>query len=166
MKLVVTGHSEHGKDEVCNILKPILPFKGSSEVACEVAVYSTLKPLYGYSSVQECFDDRRNHKSEWYELIKDYNKDDLSKLGRMILNDNDIYCGLRNIAEYNKLKSDGLVDFMIWVDASKRKPPQGSDSMSITKEHADVILDNNGTLADLPLQVTATFIKLLQMQLN
>jgi len=166
MRIIVTGHSEHGKDEVCNLLSPKLKFGGSSTTAAEEAVYPFLRDRYGYKTVEECFQDRRNHKHEWYELIKDYNDPDRTRLGRAIFSNNDVYCGLRSIEEYKCLKAAGLVDFMIWVDAGDRKPPHGTDCISITAEDCDVVLDNNGTKEELPAQVLSTFITLLKLQIE
>jgi hypothetical protein len=47
------------------------------------------------------------------------------------------------------MEDEGLVDYTIWVDASKRHPPEPDTSCTITSSDADFIIDNNGSLAQL-----------------
>jgi hypothetical protein len=44
-------------------------------------------------------------------------------------------------------------DYVIWVDASKRKPLEPRESMRLRKEDADYFLDNNGPVEDLPSRI-------------
>lgn len=145
-KLIVTGYARHGKDSVCNILKDKynLPFKSSSDIANTLAVYPVLKDIYNYKSPEECFNDRYNHRKEWYDLIVKYN-DPLYRLGSRILYNHSIYCGLRNINELKSIKDNLSYNIItVWVDASKRLPPEDSSSITITPKDCDYILDNNG----------------------
>lgn len=150
-KLVITGYANHGKDTTSEFFRRVgnYKFKSSSEFAGEKVVYPVLKEKYGYQTFQECFDDRMNHRSEWFQLIRSYNADDLSRLGREIFEENDIYCGLRNITELESLIADGLIDKVIWVDASKRKDAENKLSITITPADADIIIQNNGTREEL-----------------
>lgn len=153
MNIVITGLGEHGKDTVSNMLTKHLPAAGSSSIACEIVVFPIMKERYGYKTHQECFDDRRNHRQEWYEIIKDYNKDDLSKFGKLIFEHNPIYNGIRNIAELKALRDKGIADTVIWVDASNRCPPESKTSMTIASSDCDYVLNNNGTLEQLTQEV-------------
>jgi hypothetical protein len=67
--------------------------------------------------------------------------------------ENDIYCGLRNIREYHAMKKDRVFDHCIWVDRSQHLPPEDISSMTLTAEHADIVIDNNGSLEDLHQRV-------------
>src|SRR5210317_2676820 len=98
MKLLIVGHGRHGKDTVAEYLckKYHLEFQSSSMHCAERVVFPTLKDMYNYQTIQECFQDRSNHRREWYELISDYCRDDLARIGREIFEVSDIYCGLRN----------------------------------------------------------------------
>ena len=82
-------------------------------------------------------------------MISDYNLEDPGLLGSEIFKEYDIYCGLRNIREWRKMKQDGTYDVCIWVDRSEHLPPEDESSMSLTKECADIVLDNNGSLDEL-----------------
>lgn len=153
MKLIITGHGDHGKDTVTSILSKHLSCQGSSQVACELVVFPTMQKRYGYKNHAECFADRRNHRSEWFEIIKDFNSVDPTRLGRLILERDSIYNGIRNNVEFYALKRGKHFDFSVWVDGSERKPPEPDTSMNIVKEDCDYILNNNGTEAELPQQI-------------
>lgn len=154
-KLVVTGFARHGKDTVCELLKNEhgFTFESSSHLAGFRIVYPVLKPKYNYATFEQCYKDRVNHRQEWFELIKEYNTPDLARLGREIFQFYHIYCGLRSIAELETMIAEGLVDCIVWVDASARVEAEHSTSITITREDCDFIVDNNGNLEDLRVEV-------------
>jgi len=151
MKLLIIGHGRHGKDTVAEYLRDLhgLTFKSSSMHCAENVVYPAMKWQYSYESVEECFNDRSNHRAKWFDLISGYCQDDLARIGREIFEVSDIYCGLRNKREFHAIKNNGLVDFTIWVDRSDHLPPEPKDSMSLEPWMADFVIDNNGTLDQL-----------------
>lgn len=151
MKLMIIGHARHGKDTACEILRNQygLTFQSSSEAAAQRVIYPLLRDVYGYSTIEECLNDRANHRATWYQLIREYNTPDLARLAREIYADSDIYCGLRHAEEFEAIKAAGLFDYCIWVDASQRHPAEPASSCSVTRDHADIVLDNNGTLDEL-----------------
>ena len=149
-KLIIIGHARHGKDTVAEFLakKLDLKFKGSSEICAEF-VFEKLKDKYGYRSVKKCFNDRAHHRAEWHNIIAEYCKDDKARLGKLIFEENDIYCGIRAKDELEAVMAE--FDCMVlWVDASKRMPLEPVDSMQLNfdPERFDY-LDNNGTLEEL-----------------
>jgi len=151
-KLVITGYARHGKDTLCEILrdKHGFSFESSSQIANEAIIYPILAPKYGYSSFEECYADRVNHRDEWFNLIHKYNKADLTKLGRRIFEKHDIYCGLRNKYELIAMKLARLCNFVVWVDAGERlQTVEDSSSMTLNPQYADIIIKNNGDLNDL-----------------
>jgi len=158
-RLIVMGYGGHGKDQICRILREIfgLTFISSSYAALEHVVYPVLQPLYGYQSLEECYQDRHNHREEWFNLIRQYNTPDGSRLARAIYSQYDIYNGVRNIEEFTTICKAKLFDYSIWVDASRRVPPESSDSCSVTMDDADIILPNNGPL----YQTTRQLIKVI-----
>jgi dephospho-CoA kinase len=153
-KLIIAGHARHGKDTVCEILNNLFgyTFQSSSEVAMYEFLYDKLKVKYGYTTPTECFNDRLNHRQEWFQEICDYGKDDLTKLGRLIFSKVDIYCGIRNGLELKTLKEHNCFDYFVWVDASARLPLESTQSMTITTA-PDFTVDNNGSLEDLTYNV-------------
>ena len=162
-KLVVTGYAQHGKDTVCQLLKEEhgFTFESSSQAAGFKAVYPTLRTKYKYKTFEDCYNDRVNHRQEWFELIKAYNTPDLAKLGREIFQYYDIYCGLRNMNELETMIVEGLVDCIVWVDASLRKKPEPLTSITITRNDCDFVVDNNGSLEDLKVEVQKLVEKLI-----
>lgn len=137
----------HGKDTLAEIFNENfgLRFKSSSLAAAEIFIYDELKDRYGYNTPEECFEDRVNHRAEWYNLICDYNKEDRAKLAKGILVSADCYVGMRDRDEISECINQGLFDLIIWVDASKRLPLESSDSFNIDSSCADIIIENNGT---------------------
>lgn len=154
MKLMIVGHGRHGKDEVCKILqKKGYSFSSSSEFANELFIFEDLKEKYGYKTLEECFEDRVNKRTEWHDLICEYNREDPARLARKIYEENDVYAGIRNPIEFDKAKEEGLFQASIWVDASKRLENEPVESNKMSKEKCDYILDNNGPLNNLEEEV-------------
>lgn len=151
MKLLIIGHGRHGKDTVSEYLRDNygMQFKSSSMHCAANVAYPTLKDLYGYTSVEECYADRHQHRSEWYQLISDYCKNDLARIGREIFEASDIYCGLRNVREFHSIKNNDLYDYCIWVDRSEFLEMEPKSSMSLEPWMSDYVIDNNGTLEQL-----------------
>ncbi len=153
-KVLVLGYARHGKDTVCELLRDRydLTFTSSSQFCAEHVVLPWFRSNPGtfeYKDAAACFDDRHNHRALWYDLITDYNKPDMARLGREIFASNDVYCGLRNAREFHAVKNAGLYDFAVWVDASDRVPPEDASSCTVEPWMADFVLDNNGSLEDL-----------------
>jgi len=152
MKYLVIGHKDHGKDEVCKILRDTygVTYRSSSMVCLEEFLYEKLRLKYRYTSMEECFLDRDNHRLEWRDEIRAFNipKDKLSKI---ILAQADTYCGLRCHLEFAASKY--LYDRIIWVNASNRLPVL-DESLTIQFDPTCMVnLDNNGPESDLPRQV-------------
>lgn len=154
-KLLVIGHGRHGKDTVCEILRDKYgySFESSSQFCSKLFIYDMLKNKYNYTSEEQCYNDRHNHRAEWYNAICDYNVPDAARLGREIFYKHDIYCGLRNKREFYAMKIADVFDYAIWVDRSDYLPPESEESMSLKPWMADFHIDNNGTLKDLEFWV-------------
>ena len=156
LKLLVIGHGRHGKDTVCDILNEQynLSFESSSRFCSKLFIFDMLKDKYGYTTEEECYNDRHNHRAEWYDAICEYNVKDGARLGREIFKTHDIYCGLRNKREFFAMKNTDVFDFAIWVDRSDHLPPEDKSSMSLEPWMADYTIDNNGSLEDLHFSTT------------
>lgn len=147
LRILIIGHARHGKDTVGAILRDRFGYTvaDSSRRSAEIFLYDLLKDKYGYKDFEECYQDRVNHRAEWFDNIAEYNKDDPTRLARNILSDSDIYIGMRSSREIKACVDAGLFDAVIWVDASQRLPLEPSDSFDIDFTDADWIIDNNGT---------------------
>lgn len=154
-KLLVIGAARWGKDSFAEILNQEFgyTFESSSQAAANIFLYDLLKDKYGYLTPEECFEDRMNHRQEWYEAICDYNVDDKARLAKGILERSDCYVGMRDRGEIEECINQGLFDLVIWIDASERLPLEDASSFNIDKSCADIIVDNNGTEAQFRQRV-------------
>lgn len=155
-KLLILGNMRHGKDSLAELLNEQigLRFESSSQAAADIFIYDELKEKYGYKTPEECFEDRMNHRPEWYQMICEYNKDDKARLAKGILERADCYVGMRDRDEIKECIKQRLFDLIIWVDASKRLPLESSDSFNIDPSCADIIIDNNGTFDEFKEKVS------------
>lgn len=151
MPVILTGYNEHGKDEACKLLGEMgLTSISSSWYACQKFIFDTLKEDFGYTTAQECYDDRKDKRDLWFRLIREYNDDCLTRLADEIFEDGfDIYNGLRNREEFDAIKQKYPDLLVIWIDASERKPAESPESMDLSIEDAHLFIDNNGNINDL-----------------
>lgn len=132
-KILIVGPAGHGKDTVAELLvdslSPLikLKFKSSSMIAAEHVIYPVLKDEY--ASVEDCFNDRRNRRKEWYELIKEFNSDAPTRLAELCFLESDIYVGVRDYHEHLAI-CEKFKPIMIWVDASSRVPMDHADPLN------------------------------------
>lgn len=150
VKYIIVGHARHGKDTIADLFAKGmgLSWQSSSMAAAEHVVMPYLAERgISYSSLDECFEDRYNHRKAWYDAITEYNTPDKTRLARKIFETNDIYVGMRNREELLACKEQ-LGVCVIWVDASLRLPPEPASSMTIKEEDADFIINNNGSLSE------------------
>lgn len=146
-KILILGHARHGKDTLGEILQKNngITATSSSEAANKIFIYNKIKERFGYNSLQECFEDRLNHRDLWYNMICDYNKEDKARLAKNILFEYDCYVGMRDLDELKACIDNDLFDIIIWVDASERMTLEPFSSFNITKDYADIIIENNET---------------------
>ena len=128
-------------------------FQSSSKFCSQLFIFDELKDKYGYADEEECYADRHNHRTEWYDMIHNYCSDDLARLGRNLFAENSIYCGLRNKREFFAMQNEQLFDYAIWVDRTDHLSKENSSSMSIEQWMCDYTLDNNGTVERLEKNV-------------
>jgi hypothetical protein len=150
-RILVVGHGRHGKDTVCELLRDKygMRFTSSSAFCAEHVVYPMLADKYNYLSASECYEDRHNHRAEWFDIISEANRKDPTTVARAILKEHDVYCGIRSARELHACHAAGLFDLILWVDASMRVPPEDASSCTVEPWMAHYVLDNNGTLEDL-----------------
>ena len=165
-KLLIVGYQRHGKDFTAEYLRDRYGFKftSSSMYAAQKFIFDKLSGLYGYSTLEECFEDRVNHRAEWFDLICEYNKDNPSRLAESMLNDGyDIYVGMRDKVELLHCKEMGLFDYIIWVDAVERLGfREPLTSCTVDSSMADIVIDNNGSVLELYHSIDNLMKKLLQ----
>lgn len=146
MSIIITGHKNHGKDTACEIIN--LPWVGSSRYACNKFIFNQMKEKYKYRDTLKCYEDRNNHRKFWYDSIEDYNAEDRARLGTEIFSNYTIYCGIRSIRELTALRKKFPSLLVVWIDASKRKPLESKESITVTQEDCDIIITNNNSIED------------------
>jgi hypothetical protein len=164
-KLLLLGHGGHGKDTVAEVLRDLhgLKFCSSSMYAADKIILPVLGKTHSYRSAQHCFEDRHNiscvrcqqpdgttfvsHRKQWYDLISAFNTPKRSRLAQEIMETNDVYVGMRRREEVDA--SRHLFTHVLWVDASKRCPPEHDESCTVTPNDADIVIDNNSSHAEL-----------------
>ena len=149
MKLYITGYGESGKDVAAEYIQERtgMSFTASSFFMCNHFIFDALRRTYGYSTPEECFEDRRNHRDEWAALITAFNQNDKTKLARMIFEMHDCYVGIRRFEELEAGKKE-FNCLVVWIEAGNRVKPEPTSSMTVTKEQADIIVRNETTLED------------------
>lgn len=150
MKLLIIGHARHGKDTFAELLSKQLnlrPALSSSLAAAELFLFDELKEEYDYKDIEECWNDRVNHRELWFNRISDFNAEDPARLCKHIMQRSDVYIGLRSRKEFEAVRE--LFDLVIWVSRDQHVPPEDSGSMELTSEDADMVVNNNGTLEQL-----------------
>lgn len=150
-KFIIFGHAQHGKDAACKYLQDTfgLSYKSSSLFACEKFLFDEMKDTHHYKTIEECYNDRFLHRKYWYEAIVNYNTPIKTRLARELFSQYDIYCGIRDLEEFQAIRNEGLVDLAIFIDARYRMPVESYDSMKLNRGHADIIIDNNKSLEEL-----------------
>lgn len=149
--VIIFGHKQHGKDTACEYLeaKYGVSFASSSLFACQLFLFEQMREEgHSYETIEECFADRVNHRKYWYEAIRDYNTPDKTRLGTKLFSKNDVYCGIRDLEEFQALKAAGMVRLAIFIDASGRLEKEDPESMKMDIEDADIVITNNGTLEE------------------
>jgi len=152
-KIVIVSHGRWGKDTCAEILEEFgfRSYDSSREAA--KAILPSLNNILDdkYPDSEAAWADRHGHTGEishrdlWFRLIREYNQENPARLASEIMNKAEIYCGMRSDIELEASVKQGIFDIVLWVDSSKRLPPEPKTSNKITPEMADIIIDNNGT---------------------
>lgn len=155
--LLIIGLGRHGKDTLAELLSEYYGYKftSSSMFAAKKFIFDELKDKYKYSTFEDCYNDRHNHREEWYNLIKNYNLEDPSRLAREMIEEGyNIYVGMRDDIELETCRKEGLFDIIVWVDATVRLGiTEDLSSCKVTSEMADCVIYNNRTFEDFKYSV-------------
>lgn len=156
LKIVITGYGRAGKDYAGEYLKGQidLSFESSSYFAAKKFIFEEIRDEFGYKTVEQCFEDRHNHRKLWYDMITEYNSEDRTRLLSGIFEKFDAYVGLRNYAELEAAKERwGRHILVIWIDAGERVPVESWESCTVTIDQADIVIKNSGTVEEFDLKL-------------
>lgn len=138
-KILVIGHSRHGKDTVADIIAKEfgLVKLDTTRMMFDAAVY----PVIGkyYRCKQEAYNDKPNRRTEWFHLVRAYaerhGNDWLAK--EMINRGSDLVVGCRSLHEFLAIRD--LFDLVVWV---VRPGVPGTEEMELNATDADVVVIN------------------------
>ncbi len=170
-RILVIGHARHGKDTVCEHLRDRygMRFTSSSAFCAGRVIWPILKNVENagaffrslsedrvqqlgaeiyemrakYQTVEQCFHGRGDHREFWYKAIRAFNRPDPTALARAIMEENDVYCGMRSSAELHACHAADVFDHVVWVDASQRVGPEDESSCTVHPWMADWVVDAN-----------------------
>jgi hypothetical protein len=151
-RLAICGPGRCGKDTASIWLRDhtALRYYGSTSEAAASLVFSKISGEYGYQTVEECFQDRHNHRELWAKSIWDYNRPLGITLYEDMLKVTDVLNGIRRKGELQALLSRDMIDLVLWIDRDVPEDP----SLEMDSSVADFIIPNNGTLEDLYQRLT------------
>ena len=144
MKLSISGYGEHGKDELAKILKriSILKYTKSTSAYVKDEMFEYMKKLgFQYKDVEECYDDRINHREKWARFIDDFNEEDPARLYKRCLKDQDILTGVRRKHEFEAVKALDVIDICIWVE--RKNFHKNDTTQTYGPELCDMIILND-----------------------
>ena len=149
-RLAFCGPGRCGKDTAAIWFteNTTLRYHMSTSQAAANIVYLNLCDQYGYATSAEAFEDRHNHREEWYQIIRLHNEPDGLTLYREMIIDHDIINGIRDRIELRACQRAGIVDLSIWIDRPCCRGGPGAHTISL--EDCDLVLPNFGdTTRDL-----------------
>lgn len=153
-KLLILGHGRHGKDTVADIMVELYGFRktSSSMFAAEYVVRPWLQKNRGlsYKNLEACYEDRVNHRHDWYQAICEYNAEDPARLAREVLEVSDVYVGMRDDREFYAARH--MFDHVIGVTSFDRVKAL-DPTFLVPLAECDFILTNDGTVNDLETDV-------------
>lgn len=146
--ILVLGHGGHGKGELCKLLTELYGAECmSSSRAALPHIWPILREVdHDYLSADDAYECRVDYRELWARLISLYNTPDKTALAREVLAQADVYDGMRCAEEF--AASRHLFDYVVWVDAVARVGTV-DPTLTISRDVADLVIDNNGTLDDL-----------------
>ncbi len=142
-RVLFVGHAQHGKDTACEVLAAATGWTNAGTTSLYLAKHVAAR--LGIS-VEDAYAQRRRSEADrmlWRQIGDEVRQTDPALLVRDALAVGPITGGCRGLPEIEAVRREGLVDLIVWVDASKRKP--WDVTMEFGPEHADVIVNNNGS---------------------
>lgn len=160
MKLNINGYAQHGKDTVADLLTEHYQLQKASASHLIAQAIMDENVLGPYQSLEECYEDRKNHRETWYQFVHHKRINNPSWMIQETMENGDMYVGIRSTAEY--LNNVYQFDATIWVDASRRGvPKEDSDSCELGPEiNHDFYIDNGGSLDQTMKQIDAIMVLL------
>lgn len=144
-RILFVGHGRHGKDTACEVLARATGWKnaGTTSIYLTPHVVAEYQRLGLHHLVRDAYAHRHANRELWRRVGDEIRKDDPALLVKDALRVGPITGGCRGLPEIRAVRDESVVDLIVWVDASKRLPPD--PTVEFGPEWADVVVDNNGT---------------------
>lgn len=119
MKLCIVGQGRAGKDTAAHYLAEHTNLRYTHGISRQAAPYvfrTLLAQGFRYATLDECFDDRANHREAWADAIDQMQALDPAIITRELFKEQDIVTGVRRVREFQQVRDEGLADAVIWID--------------------------------------------------
>lgn len=135
LKILIIGHGRHGKDTLAKMISKEIGYSwcSSSRFVAKSIIFPIVSDIYG--DWKAAYEDRANNRELWFHAIRAYNFRPGPSLTKQILEDYNVYVGMRSRIEFEQ--SAQLFDLVIWVDRSPSIPHEPSSSMELIADDAD-----------------------------
>ena len=153
MKIGICGMGRAGKDTAAEFLRDEYGLRythGTSRSAAMIVWVAMTKRGINYDTVDECFDDRRNHRELWAKIIGRHNAGEPTRMYRECLAHQDILTGIRWRNEFAACKAAGICDVWLWIS----RPGCIDPTCEIRASDCDVVIRNDGTLDQFKVELS------------
>lgn len=142
--IAIIGYSGHGKDTLAKTIQKIygLSWTSVSHFAVKSFIFTELKHKYNYLSEKECYDDRINHREEFYNLIRGYNNNDKSRIIKEISLQYDMVVGIRDMYELYDGIAQGVITRTIGVYCPQKLIDPFSEMSIDVFRDSDMVIGN------------------------
>lgn len=160
MKIILCGHSRHGKGEVGNILTYEFGLRSySSSWVARQQVYKNSSLLrQEWKNPESAWENRHYNRDEWYRQIQRINTPDKTTLAELVFSmpGAGVYDGMRDREELRACQNRWHDTLAVWV-CNPTKKTEDKSSNTITAFDCNFSIINGGTLPELQRNIKHTF---------
>jgi len=158
LKIILCGHSRHGKGECAAILESYYGLRShSSSWVAKEQVYALSPELQAkYSNAWDAHKNRHEDRPIWYKAIQAINTPCKHTLADIVFELGDVYDGMRDREELRSCVNEYADLLTVWVFNPTVKAEESS-SNSIRAADCDIVLMNAGTLPDFQRKIKRVF---------
>jgi hypothetical protein len=146
-RVIFCGHGRAGKDTACEMLATVTTLRNAGTTSKYLAAYVADK--LGVP-IEVAYASRHESRELWYRLGNELREKGASTLVRMALEHGEITGGIRDLAEIRAVRSEGLVDLIVWVDNCR---VEHDPTVKFDEQDCDLILPNHWSLNDLRTRI-------------
>lgn len=113
----------------------------TSFILSKEIVYPILKNIYKYSSWEECYNDRDNHREEWKSILSNYGE---AKFHLKLLESSNVSIGVRDYRSLDIIRKEllakDIIPLIIFVTSNEER--QIDQTSTIEEKHCDYVFVN------------------------